>query len=118
MNTSKKGYLKEAKAKKELIEDGWLIPFQSVRTRWATYDFADYFDVLAFRGKERKFISCKHFGKSNYYKQHQEEIRKFKDEYGLPGESYELWIWKSARYEGRGKNKSWVKAQWIKISIY
>jgi len=117
MNTSRKGYLKEARAKKELEADGWTTVFQSVRTRWATYDFADIFDGVFVRGKEQLFVSNKHFGKSNYYLQHQEEIKEFKNKHGLPNQIFALWIWKSARWIGRGKNKSWVKAEWIKIIL-
>ena len=117
MNTSKKGYNKEKKCRDELLADGWIVPFQSVRTRWATYDYADLFDNVFYKGKNRKFISLKHFGKSNYYLQHQEEIKAFKKEYGYEGESYELWLHKSPRWEGRGKNKKWFKGDFIKLIL-
>lgn len=116
MNTSLKGYTKEKACKDSLLADGWIIPFQSIRTRWATYDYADLFDVVAYKGKERKFISCKHFG-HDYYLKHQQEIRSFLKEHGLPGESYELWMWSKARYRGRGKAKHWEEAAWKIIII-
>lgn len=117
MNTSKKGYTKEKACRDELKKNGWKIPFQSVRTRWATYDYGDLFDVVAYKGKDRKFISCKHLGNSNFYLPHQEEIRRFKEEHGLPGESYELWLWSKARWRGRGKNKHFEDAKWEKVTI-
>jgi len=113
MNTSKKGYTKEKYCRDELKAEGWSIVFQSVRTRWATYDFGDLFDVCAYKDKLRKFISCKHFGNNNFYQSHQIEIKKFKEEHGYDGESYELWLWSKARYVGRGKNKHWQEAKWI-----
>jgi len=115
--TAKKGQRKEYKARKELEADGWFIAFKSIRNRMGCIDFGHEFDIVSYRGKERKYISCKHFGKSNYYLQHQEEIREFKKEYGLPIESYELWIWESPRWRGRGKNKSWFVGGWIKLII-
>ena len=114
MNTAKKGQKKEYQARKELEAEGWFIAFKSIRNRMGCIDFGNIVDIVAYRNKERKYISCKHFGASNYYLSHQKEIKEFKEKYGLPGESYELWIWKSARWIGRGKNKSWVKAEWIK----
>lgn len=117
MNTAKKGYTKEKACRDELKKDGWLIPFQSIRTRWATYDFADLFDVVVFKDKERKYISCKHLGKGNYYLPHQNDIKIFKERYGLTGESYELWLWDKPRWRGRGVNKKFVDAHWEKIII-
>jgi hypothetical protein len=117
VNTSKKGYSKEVLCRRELKAEGFFITFQSVRTRWATYDYGDLFDVCAYRGKERKFISCKHFTKGDYHIQHQAELKKFKDIYGYPDESYEMWLWSHARWVGRGKEKKWVEAAWQKIII-
>lgn len=117
MNTSKKGYTKEKRCRDELKAEGWKVPFQSIRTRWATYDFGDLYDVVAYKGKERKFISCKHLGADNRYLSHQEDIRKFKEEHGLPGESYELWLWDKPRTRGRGANKHFVEGHWEKIII-
>jgi len=117
MNTSHKGYTKEKACRDELVKDGWIIPFQSVRTRWATYDFGDLFDVVAYKGKMRKYISCKHLGAGNYYLQHQCEIKKFVEQYGLQSESYELWLWDKARWHGRGYKKIWVEARWVVIKI-
>ena len=117
MISSKKGYRREYFARKELIADGWDVVFKSVRYRYGTIDYAKLFDICCYKGQERKFISCKHFGNSNYYLPHQEDIKKFKDKYGKEGESYELWEWKDSRWEGRGINKKWRKAEWIKIIL-
>ena len=117
MNTAKKGQKKEYKARKWLEADGWFIVFKSIRNRFGCIDMANLFDVVAYKGKNRKFISLKHFGKSNYYLQHQEEIKAFKKEYGYEGESYELWLHKSPRWEGRGKNKKWFKGDFIKLIL-
>lgn len=117
MNTAKKGQKKEYKARKELEAEGWFIAFKSIRNRFGCIDYSNLFDVVAYLGKNRKFISLKHFGKSNYHLQHQKEIKDFKEEYGYEGESYELWIWKSPRWEGRGKNKKWFKGDFIKLIL-
>ena len=95
MNTSRKGYLKEKLCRDQLIKEGWTIIFQSVRTRWATYDLADLFDVVAINNESPiwRFISVKHFGKSNYYLPHQEEIKEFRRKHGLRWMEFELWLW-------------------------
>lgn len=117
INKAKKGYSKEKMARDQLKAEGWFIVFKSIRYRFGCIDMANLFDLVAYRGQSRKFISCKHFGKSNNYLSHQEDIRKFKAEYGKEGESYELWLWSAARYVGRGKDKHWQEAQWKKIIL-
>lgn len=109
VNKARKGYTKEKKIRDDLTKDGWRIVFKSIRWRFGCIDYAGLFDVVAYKGKQRKFISAKHMGAGNYYKQHQKEIKEFKDEFGLEGESYELWIWDAPRWKGRGKNKKWHK---------
>ena len=116
INKAKKGYRKEKYARDELVKDGWKIVFKSVRYRFGCIDYAQLFDVVAYRKKERKFISCKHFSGS-YYVQHQLMIRLFKEEHGLSGESYELWLWHKPHWEGRGKNKIWKRADFKKVII-
>ncbi len=118
INKAKKGYTKEKRCRDELKEEGWMIVFKSIRFRFGCVDFAGLFDVVAYKGEERKFISCKHFGKKyNNYLPHQKEISDFKKKHGLRDESYELWIWHHPKYEGRGKNKVWVKGHWDKKII-
>jgi Holliday junction resolvase-like predicted endonuclease len=107
MNTAAKGYRKEYYIRKQLEKDGWKIVFKSVRFRFGCIDFANLFDVVAYKGALRKFISSKHLGNSNYQLPHQGEIRQFKEEHGKDGESYELWLWDKPRWKGRGKNKVW-----------
>jgi len=118
VNTYKKGYNKEKRARDELKADGWFIAFKSVRWRFGTIDYGLLFDIVALKDKTKKFISCKHStNEGKTYPQHQEEIKKFKEKYGLEGESYELWIWSNPRWRGRGKNKKFVEGYWDKKVI-
>jgi len=113
----KKGYNKEKRIRDELVKAGWIIVFKSIRYRFGTIDFAGLFDVVAFKGKQRKYISSKHLGPGNYYLKHQKDIREFKDTYGKDGESFELWLWDKPRWKGKGKNKTWNKGCFIKVVI-
>lgn len=117
MNTAKKGQNKEYIARKELEADGWTILFKSVRWRFGCIDFGP-FDIVAYRGQERLYISSKHLGDFNYYLPHQEEIKKFAEEHGKQGERYELWLWDKPRWKGRGKNKIWNPGGFIKVKIW
>ncbi len=119
MSNVKKGYKKEKRCRDELIKEGWIIIFKSVRWRFGTIDFAKLFDVVAITDESPiwRFISVKHFGKSNYYLPHQEEIREFKRLHGLEYMDFELWLWDKPRWMGRGKNKIWHPGGWRKITI-
>lgn len=129
INTSKKGNKAELRARKELQAAGWNIVFKSIRTRFNSQDFASLFDVCAFKetkydsfdaaqsGICRRYISIKHLGKGDYHCKHQLDIKKFREDYGLLGESYELWLWVSPRWVGRGKNKEWHEAHWEQLVI-
>lgn len=115
INTAKKGWRKEKQCRDELKAEGYSIPFQSIRTRWASYDFADLFDVVAIKGKERIYVSCKHRNAgAQHHPVHQEEIRCWKEKHGLLGESFQLWIWNKPRWTGRKPNKVWVEGHWDK----
>jgi hypothetical protein len=117
-NQAKRGQRKEALARKELEAEGWQIVFKSVRFRFGCIDFANLFDIVAFKGQERRYISVKHLGNSNYYLPHQEEIFKFAIKHGKSGESFELFLWDKPRWVGRGKNKVWNKGGFIKKEIW
>ena len=117
MNKAKKGYTKEKRARDELKAEGWNIVFKSIRWRFGCIDFATLFDIVAYKGQERKYISCKHFGKGNYHQEEQRQIKAFKEAHGKEGEGYELWLWADDRYVGRGKDKHHQEAKWIKITI-
>jgi len=117
MNTAKKGYLKEKYARDILIERGFKIVFKSVRFKFGCIDYAELFDIVAVRGKEKLHVSNKHFGNSNYHKPHQKEIKAFKKDHGLPTERFELWLWVSPRWVGRGKNKVWQKGNFKVIKL-
>jgi Holliday junction resolvase len=118
MSNVQKGYKKEKLIRDELKKDGWKIVFKSVRWRFGTIDFAGLFDVVAYKGQERLYISSKHLGDFNYYLPHQEEIKKFAEEHGKQGERYELWLWDKPRWKGRGKNKIWNPGGFIKVKIW
>jgi len=110
VNKAKKGQHREYLARKELEADGWFIVFKSIRNRFGCIDFANLFDIVAYKGQDRLYISCKHFGQGNYHQQHQTEIREFKAKYGKANESYELWLWCERRWKGKGKDKKNIKA--------
>lgn len=117
MKTTKKGYKKEKLCRDDLQKDNWLVVFKSVRYRFGTVDFAKLFDVVAVKHTQWRFISVKHFGKNNFYLQHQDKIREFKEQYGWGAAMFELWLWKSPRWEGRGLEKIWCDGQWLKVVI-
>lgn len=116
MSNVRKGYTKEKLCRDNLKEDGWFIVFKSVRFKYGCIDFAKLFDVVAVKDYWL-FVSCKHLGKSNYYKPHQEEIRKFKEKYGTKIMVFQLWLWEHPRWTGRNPNKIWHKGGWDKITI-
>ena len=117
VNKAKKGQRREKAIRDELEKKGWLICFKSIRWRFGCIDFATLFDVVAFKGKERKYVSCKHASNGSNHLQHQKEIQVFKEEHGFPGESYEFWNWTPGRYRGRGANKIWHQPKWDKVII-
>ena len=113
INRAKKGYTKEKQIRDKLTKEGWLVVFKSTRTRFGAFDYAGLFDIVAYKGQERIYVSSKHLGAGNYYLSHQKEITLFREECGKEGESYELWLWDKPRWRGRGKNKYWNKGGWI-----
>lgn len=117
MNKVKKGQTKELQCRKELENDGWKIVFKSVRWRFGTIDFGSLFDVVAIKNKKWKFISVKNYSNFKNLPKLQEEIKKFKFVYGLEGMSFELWLWSKARWIGKGKNKRWQNAKWVKFTF-
>jgi len=117
MSNVKKGQSKELLCRKDLEKDGWTIIFKSIRTRWKSYDLANLFDVVAIKKEWWKFVSVKNYASFKNLPKHQEEIRDFAREHGLFGMVFELWLWSKARYVGRGKNKHWQEAKWVKKVI-
>ena len=118
MSSVRKGYTKEKLARDDLVKEGYLIAFKSVRWRFGTIDFAKLFDVVAVKDTLWRFISVKHYGKSNNYLPHQAEIREFKEKHSIcSAMSFELWLWDKPRWTGRGSNKVWNKGGWKKILI-
>ena len=119
----KKGYGKEKLCRDTLVKEGWTIVFKSVRWRFGTIDFAQLFDVVAVKREgifpSWLFVSCKHLGNSNYYLPHQEEIKRFKENYtcgdGLM--RFEVWLWDKPRYQGRGIKKAWKEGGWVKLPL-
>jgi Holliday junction resolvase-like predicted endonuclease len=107
MSNVSKGYSKEKLCRDQLKADGWFIVFKSVRWKWGTIDYATLFDVVAYKGQERKFISCKHLSNGDHHLPHQASLLAHKQAYGKPGESYEVWLWDKPRWTGRVPNKVW-----------
>jgi Holliday junction resolvase len=116
-NKSAKGWRKERECRKLLESKGWKIVCKSIRTMWGTYDFANLFDSVAVCPGQWLFVSNKHHHGGDTYQQHRQEIRTFKQLYGVVGMRFELWIWQPSRYTGRGKNREWVRAEWKVIEI-
>ncbi len=100
-----KGRRLEKKARDKLIMAGYKIFFKSMRTRFGCQDFAKLFDIVAFKGKERRYVSVKTFVSNSRHKQHIVDILDFVDKHGYTGESFELWFWK----EGAWDIESWIK---------
>lgn len=136
LNKKKKGERKELLCKKELEKEGWTVVFKSCTVKrgpcFVGLDFADLFDVVAVKCEQIptynpinrknisywKFVSVKHYSSAQTkYPQHQEDIRKFRNNYLLFGMDFELWIWNAPAWRGRGKNKTWSVAHWEKIII-
>jgi len=117
INKTAKGNRKELICKKELEAEGYNVVFKSAHVKYHMVDYANIIDVVGYKGKERKFISCKTVKNGVTYPQHQKEIISFKEEYGLPGESYELWLWTAGRFRGRKPNKIWHEARWEKVIL-
>lgn len=123
MNTSAKGWKKERECRVLLEKQGWQCVFKSIRWRYGTLDFARLFDSVFVKFEvenaepTRKwlFVSNKHF--QGYHLQHQQEIKTFKEQFGLEGMQYQLWIWVSPRWTGRQPNKVWNIAKWQVIEL-
>jgi len=118
INKARKGQRKELLARKQLEEEGCRVLFKSQRTRFGPIDFAHLFDIVAVGFSTWRFVSCKHYGKSGKYAQHQRDILHFAEEYFLEKMIAELWIWHRPAWVGRGKNKKWVRGYFEKIVIW
>jgi Holliday junction resolvase-like predicted endonuclease len=114
MNTVRKGYSKEKLCRDQLTREGWNIVFKSVRWKFGTIDYAQLFDVVVVKAKKKRHISVKHYGNSNQYLTHQNNIKHYANKHGLPHETFELWLWDKPRWKGRGKNKVWSEGGWIR----
>jgi len=115
VNTHKKGQSKELLCQKELEKDGWRVVFRSRTIKqgpiFMGIDIADLFDIVALNEGKWRFISVKH--KSSYRKEHLELINDFRRMHGCQHMSFECWVWHPNKWEGRGKNKKWVKSHWL-----
>ena len=101
INKVNKGYRFEKWCRDKLKSEGWLIGFKSQRIRFGKIDFFSLFDIVAFRNhtthieieKERLYISCKVLDKGHgWLKQHKTAISEFKNNHGLEGERFEIWV--------------------------
>jgi hypothetical protein len=120
VNRTKKGLSKELLCANTLKKAGWKIFFRGHTMKQGPFfvgiDFGDVGDVVAGRRQpgqpaERTVISCKH-RTSGRLDIAMAEVERFKNDFGLPGETFELWIWHEPRWAGRGKNKKWIEAHW------
>jgi len=123
VNTNVKGWKKERECRKLLEAQGYKVVFKSIRWRYGTLDFAGLFDSVFVKSiiaeGEHKvtwlFVSNKHF--NGYHIKHQALIKAFAEEFGFEEALYEVWIWISPRWKGRGKNKQWNNAEWKILRI-
>lgn len=132
INTKKKGQRKELLCSKELEASGWRVVFRGVTVKqgpiFKGHDFADCIDVVAVKqlpyltylgerittGIVWVFISCTHRG---HISEKKTALKEFADVFRLPLMSFEVWAWDKARWVGRGKNKYWKPANWIKEAV-
>jgi len=128
VNTHKKGQSKELLCQKELEANGWNVVFRSYTIKMGPIfkgiDFADLFDVVAIKDFTWRFISVKNDGKMRKEgNAHILDIKNFREKHMAPahsscvGFSTELWIWFPPGWKGRGKNKKFEPAHWIKTTI-
>jgi len=118
VNTVKKGYRLEKKARDELVRDGYTIWFKSTRTRFGCQDFANLFDIVAVfsdgESKHRRYISVKSFVSVSRHKEHIQHVQNFAKVYGVygkPSERFEVWL-----YKGNGKWQ--VESFWGELNVY
>lgn len=125
INKSAKGWRKEKSCRVLLEKKGWKCVFKSIRWKWGTLDYAGLFDSVFVRNgvenqepvRQRLHVSNKHFGDYNYYLPHQTAIKAFKEDFGLEGDIFQLWIWHKPHWVGRGAKKHWEKAKWQVINL-
>jgi hypothetical protein len=131
-----KGQKKELLCANELKKENWVVVFRSMTVKqgpmYFGHDFADIFDVVAIKREPKpipeinnwysynalwKFVSCKTYGKSGKFLDHQKIIKQFKEDYGLHNMEFEFWLWHKPQWEGAGKNKKWNSGGFEKITI-
>ena len=88
MNKRAKGKYYEAKARKELIEEGWLVEFKPA-TMFGSQDLYGLFDILAIRGDKTKFIQIK--SNASHFYTAKKDIRKWLKETGVM-HNCEVWL--------------------------
>jgi hypothetical protein len=116
-----KGQKKEALCSKVLVSEGYWIVFKSCTVKrgpfWVGLDFADCIDVIGVRivkVPEWMFVSCTYV---SHAAERRGTIKKFADEYRMPGMVFQLWVWHPAKWCGRGKAKHFESAHWVKENI-
>ena len=123
MNKSAKGWRKERQCRVLLENQGWKCVFKSIRWKWGTLDYAGLFDSVFVKTsikwdepqRERLHVSNKHY--NGYHKAHQTAIKAFKEDFGLEGDIFQLWIWHKPKWVGRGFKRHWQEAKWQIITI-
>ena len=111
VNTWRKGLRVQGMFRNRMQAEGYSMLFESHSNQWHTVDFA-CFDLVAVKGKDWWFVSCKGDSAGSNYLPHKDEIRRWVDDHGMPEARHSLAIWRERRWEGRGDKKAWVESHW------
>ena len=91
MNARNKGRRTELFFKKQLEKEGYICELAKLSQKFQIHnDFFNLFDIIALKGKYKKFIQCK----TNHLpsKQWIEAAKKFKQDFTNKFDSIEIWI--------------------------
>ena len=108
VNTWRKGLRVQGMFRDKMQAAGYHMLFESHSNQWHNYDFGVW-DLVAVKGKNWWFASCKSDKYGNNFGGHREDIRKWIDDHGFEAR-YSLAIWRERRWEGRGEAKEWVES--------
>ena len=99
MNPRTKGRNAELELKKLLEDAGWYVLLTDMPKRWSKeQDFFSCFDIMAYKGKYRKYIQIK-CNRKPPFKPYREWAEKYANEF----DSVEVWV----RIDHKPKNKRW-----------
>lgn len=108
VNTWAKGHRAEKFLRDFFTALGYLVVFKSVHLRFGCLDYANMFDIVAYKDQVRLYISVKH---------HKDlpqlgEISRHKLLYGKSGERYLQIVYHNSAWLGRGAEKFHHSGYW------